>query len=390
MGHNWIGPDHRTVLKRLLLVTTCIAIPVIAWAQWTTSGNDIYNSNTGKIGIGTTSPQTPVHIYSNSTYGALILESGASAAYSPRLYLWDDRSGGRNWVVDNGTYSGHFNVIDDTAGQLRMTIDASGYVGIGTAFPDRPFVLSGAAATDVDSKSQMEIHSTAAYNASPVAGLSFGLKYNSSGTAAFGTSIQGYKENATDGNFAQALRFTTQANGDSPRTRMTISSSGNVGIGTSSPSSKLDVDGDVTVSGNISAKYQDLAEWVPAARYIAPGTVVILDPRIANTVIPSFDAYDTSVAGVISLTPGIVLGESGEGKVRVATTGRVKVHVDATRMPIRIGDLLVTSDREGTAMRSEPIEFAGRRIHQPGTLIGKALESLSYGEGDILVLLSLQ
>lgn len=55
-------------------------------------------------------------------------------------------------------------------------------------------------------------------------------------------------------------------------------------------------------------------------------------------------AYDTRVAGVISAQPGITLGEGGERKVLVATTGRVKIKVDASDGPIQIGDLLVTSD----------------------------------------------
>lgn len=183
---------------------------------------------------------------------------------------------------------------------------------------------------------------------------------------------------------------------------LTILHSGFVGIGTTSPTSKLHVAGDVTATGdvtasgnisatgNISARYQDLAEWVPARHSIAPATVVILDSAERNTVVASSEAYDTRVAGVVSAEPGIVLGEAGENKVKVATTGRVKVRVDASRNPVRIGDLLVTSDREGVAMRSEPIEISGRKIHQPGTLIGKALEPLDGGEGEILVLLSLQ
>ena len=42
------------------------------------------------------------------------------------------------------------------------------------------------------------------------------------------------------------------------------------------------------------------------------------------------------------------------------------------------------------AMRSEPIEVTGRRLHQPGTILGKALQPLQSGEGEILALLSLQ
>jgi hypothetical protein len=66
------------------------------------------------------------------------------------------------------------------------------------------------------------------------------------------------------------------------------------------------------------------------------------------------------------------------------------VRVDAGNGPINNGDLLVTSDKEGIAMRSVPLELGGVRIHRPGTLIGKALEPLAQGTGEILVLLSLQ
>jgi hypothetical protein len=75
----------------------------------------------------------------------------------------------------------------------------------------------------------------------------------------------------------------------------------------------------------------------------------------------------------------------------VATTGRVRVKADAGSVSIHVGDLLVTSDRVGFAMKSEPLELGGMPIHRPGTLIGKALEPLPKGqEGEILVLLSLQ
>jgi len=74
----------------------------------------------------------------------------------------------------------------------------------------------------------------------------------------------------------------------------------------------------------------------------------------------------------------------------VATTGRVLVNVDATKIPIHIGDLLVTSDVPGVAMKSVPVNLGGVQLHRPGTLIGKALEPLEKGSGKILVLLSLQ
>lgn len=146
----------------------------------------------------------------------------------------------------------------------------------------------------------------------------------------------------------------------------------------------------LVVKGNIAAKFQDVAEWVPTTADLAAGTVVVLDPVRSNHVLASSRAYDTTVAGVISPQPGIILGEAGPSKALVATTGRVRVRVDATAQPIAIGDLLVTSDKSGVAMKSVAANLQGIAIHRPGTVLGKALEPLPGGTGEILVLLSLQ
>lgn len=160
----------------------------------------------------------------------------------------------------------------------------------------------------------------------------------------------------------------------------------NTGVGVTG---NMNVTGTIT-GGVIEAKYQDVAEWVESSQKLEAGTVVALDPEKSNQVLASSEAYDTKVAGVVSARPGISLGEKGEGKVLVATTGRVRVKVDATRAPIKIGDLLVTSDVHGVAMKSEPVVLGTRKLHAPGTIIGKALEPLEKGMGEILVLLSIQ
>ena len=177
--------------------------------------------------------------------------------------------------------------------------------------------------------------------------------------------------------------------------KMVLDGNGNLGIGTITPTRKLDVVGNANVSGtltggSIAATYQDLAEWVPSDDDLAPATVVVLDPAKSNHVTASGKAYDSSVAGVISAQPGILLGVGGNSQVKVATTGRVKVRVDATKAPIKIGDLLVTSDESGVAMKSIPVDMNGVQFHRPGTVLGKALEPLADGKGEILVLLSLQ
>jgi hypothetical protein len=146
----------------------------------------------------------------------------------------------------------------------------------------------------------------------------------------------------------------------------------------------------VCLAANIKARYQDVAEWVPSSKQLPTGTVVVLDSTKSNQITSSTVSYDTRVAGMVSEQPGIALGEKSDTRVLVATTGRVRVKVDASKGPIHVGDLLVTSEVPGVAMKSEPVNLGGVQFHRPGTLIGKALEPLEEGKGEIFVLLSLQ
>ena len=177
--------------------------------------------------------------------------------------------------------------------------------------------------------------------------------------------------------------------GGSPQ-QVVVDQLGRVGIGTLSPLSMFHVAGDTRIDGNIAAKYQDVAEWVRTSDNPPPGTVVAIDPSESNRVVASAAAYDMHVAGVVSAQPGILLGEPGADKAKIAQSGRVKVKVDAKYGKIAVGDLLVSSPTLGHAMRSVPVEVGGVLMHRPGTLIGKALEQLTEGQGEILVLLTLQ
>ena len=219
------------------------------------------------------------------------------------------------------------------------------------------------------------------------------------GTATFQLSTLGTAPTATDGFQFQQVgnnsHLINEQNGfmafyTNAAQRMTLDSTGRLGIGVTNPAAALDVNGSVNVSGNIAAKYQDIAEWVSSEASLDGGTVVVLSTDRANHVVASSSAYDTKIAGVVSNKPGLILGEESKDKSKVATTGRVRVKVDATSHPIKIGDLLVTSDTPGYAMYSEPVDFGGVKIHRPGTIVGKALEAMPKGKGEILVLLSLQ
>ncbi len=338
----------------------------------------------GNVGIGTASPAVQLHLINSSTAQGRIESTGAAAA------ALDFKNTSRRWVVGTGTLAGggDFSIFDGNVSLTRMFFDTAGNVGIGTTTPGAKLDVSGS--TFLQYVTLSDATSYGAISFRETGGSSKG-HIGMTGSGSGSTYVGG--ANAFQIWNGQNTPMVFGTNGSE---RVRIDASGSVGIGTTAPTSKLHVvgDGNVTgnliVGGNIAAKYQDVAEWVQSSQQLAAGTVVVLDHTRSNQVIASSQAYDTRVAGVISLQPGITLGENGAGKVLVATTGRVKVKVDASSGPIQVGDLLVTSDKEGVAKKSEPLNLGGVQIHRPGTLIGKALEPLAKGTGEILVLLSLQ
>src|SRR5215217_247018 len=306
---------------------------------------------TGRVGIGTPTPETKLHVRT----GRLRISESDGAQGSGVLEL---SNGPRtNYVFTDGP-TGHLYVRTDSATHhvLLQTGGTQGNVGIGTANPERwrLTIQGGELISFKNATGAMKWH------------------INDWNGSALGSG---------DLNIAE----TGVADG-----RLYLKAGGNVGIGTTEPGARLHVMGDVQVSGDIRLEGADCAEDfnVSEAEEIEPGTVMVIDE--GGALRQSQTAYDKMVVGVISnagnYRPGIILDkrESRADRMPVALIGKVSCKVDAQYSPIEVGDLLTTSPTPGHAMKVDDPSKAF------GSVIGKALHPLKGGQEIISVLVALQ
>jgi hypothetical protein len=184
---------------------------------------------------------------------------------------------------------------------------------------------------------------------------------------------------------------------------------GNIGIGTTGPSAKLEINGNVKLTSGSGASLTfadgsvqstaytgvtcggDYAESVDVSgdrTQYEPGDVLVIDPDVSGKFLKSAEPYSTAVTGIYSTRPGTV-GRRQEApksseEVPMAMIGIVPTKVSAENGPIHRGDLLVSSSTIGYAMKGTD------RNRLTGAVIGKALGNLEDGKGVVEVVVTLQ
>ncbi|NIP23691.1 MAG: hypothetical protein GWN67_06270 [Phycisphaerae bacterium] len=440
------GNDFATLNPRQEVTPTPYALYALngpgSSGFWAVNGNDIYNTNSGNVGIGTADPQSTMHIATtgpvltlqdtdspgdalagyvslrNSTgwekgwfgYGSafdsdltvvnsvgdVVLNSNgqrftlkpdgnASITTSdPVLTLQDtdgigngqvgyvslrDRDGWeRGWLGYGSQFNNDLMVVNSigdvvlNSGGQRLTLKPNGYVGIGTTAPGAELEVRDDTPPSDASSGQLNISG----------GISDTMLIGRTSSYGFVQSHNG-----------EPLSLNPLGN--------------NVGIGTTNPSEKLTVRGNLLIeSASTGASVLELGEGLDYAEgfdvsdrdEINAGSVLIIDADNPGKLALSNKAYDTKVAGIVAggkgLGSGVRLGV-GQFDYDVALAGRVYCNVDATEETVQAGDQLTTSGTPGYAMKAKDYDRAR------GAVLGKAMQSLEKGrKGQILVLVTLQ
>ena len=193
----------------------------------------------GNVGIGTSSPAQKLDVVGSGKATSSFAVGDSSGNLSGSMVNESDVSKSITFNADPANVGTNSFMRWNVDGTERMRIDSSGNVGIGTSSPSYKLDVVGGIRVNLTGQAQIWNGATGVYTS---------YQYNGTTNGDIGTANQTFSGGAT-GDFGITSRAGNLVLGTNTTERMRIDSSGNVGIGTSSPGYKLDVASGDTTNG---------------------------------------------------------------------------------------------------------------------------------------------
>lgn len=185
-------------MKKVLFIF--LMIPYVSFGQWTTSGTNIYTTNAGFVGIGTTTPTTHLHLSKANTGTLLLIENTSSTVVNnPGLTVANYQGAVLgNPVITLSNSKGTKAAPTALGGTLIGAITFAGYNSAQFISSVRIDALSEATYTTTSTPSYLTFSTTSSGAIVPTERL----RINSAGNVGIGTSTPGSYRLAVAGKIA--------------------------------------------------------------------------------------------------------------------------------------------------------------------------------------------
>ena len=252
------------------------------------SGTDVLTVEGQKVGIGTSAPSSVLHISDASSPEIRLEDSDATSTFNQIAFQNAAGNFNLNTRQDNGTFvSTDYQIVKNAAGANihkwfignaeKVRLDASGRLGIGTTAPSAKLDVNGTIRTNLIQTRDTSLSAFTFIDLDMDTGGSAGTNNLVLGGVNNVDFLVDTNNNGTTGAFV----FGKDANTMSSATElMRLNESGNLGIGESAPSQKLQVNGNIRADGH----------------YYVGGNIVINSSRALQNI-TTINTSSTIVAG---------------------------------------------------------------------------------------------
>jgi len=395
----------------------------------TASTSDSWNIHNaiGSISTGTTPTSTLMLTHTGSSGAASVKLANATLTFADGTTQQTAYTGNVGTVTSIAAGAGLSGGTITGSGTISLpNVGTSGTYGTATTIPvlttDAYGRVTGVTNTPITGLSSSWSSLTNPTTNLALSTGSFTTAFNA-GSSTGANNLFAFSDTASNTGTGNLVNISTAANstlnpfavysaaGSNPSIQ--VLAGGNVGIGTTTPGSTLEVNGNITItpsatSGahitfadgstqstaytgvNCGGDYAESVDVTGDRKTYEPGDVLVIGAESGSDVLKSAEPYSTLVAGIYSTKPGTV-GRRQATDAKISTTevpmamvGIVPTKVSAENGSIKRGDLLVTSSTLGYAMKGTD------RSRMLGAVVGKALGNLDSGIGVIEVLVTLQ